>query len=134
MTKSVYEQTGWKRSHLNMLLMHDSALLEKITEYSYDISNTHFVEYADVRGCMNWAFKDGSTLRKYIAKHYLTHSEFISDTTLRLENGKQVPQNDKESLWQCIHLGRAHLQDCWEVFSGIDSSKKPEGPKQTVLF
>lgn len=133
MTKSIYEQTGWKRSHPNMLLMHDSDLLEKITEYNYDMSNAPFVEYASLRGCMSWAFKAGSSLRKYIAKHCLSRSEFLSDT-LYLENGEKMSQVDKENLWKCIHLSRAHFQDCWEVYSGTGSIKKSEEPKQAVLF
>ena len=133
MTKSIEQQTGWKRSHPNMLLM-NSDLLEKINEYSYVMSDIDFVDYAHARGCMNGAFKKGSSLRSYIEDHHLSYKKFLSET-FYLENGNVMPQCDKESLWHCVCLGRASLEDCWEVYSGIcSSSKKSEAPKQLLLF
>ena len=56
MAKTIYEQTGWKRPYPKMILMHNTDLLEKITDYDYNMTNLDFVRYAFSRGCMNGAF------------------------------------------------------------------------------
>ena len=117
--RSIEEQTGWRRSH-PLMLTQDEDVLSAITEFSY-AEIEEFMLYALFRGALNGAGKRGSGWRKLVMEHSITFEAFMAGDLLRTHlNGTPTSDDERRSLWRCICYARAKLQDCWEVFCGIE--------------
>ena len=102
------------------MLIQDEELLAKITKFSYTESE-EFKHYALFRGALNGTGKRGTGWRRLVMDHSVTFEEFISGDFFRTRlNGTPTSADERRSLWRCICYARAKLQDCWEVFCGIE--------------
>ncbi len=92
MARSIEEQTGWKRP-LPVSVVMNADLLEKVTEFDYDLNDPGFVQYFTARY--------GQTLRCKLGW----------DAVVTWLANYSVPAPTKS--WE---LTRAALQDCWEIW------------------
>ncbi len=113
----------WSRNFPKSLCQ-DGDLLKMVTEFDYDLSNIEFQKYCIDRGRLNFA-KQGSRRWEFYEKHYLTEEEYLNDGYFHYAeeyNGKKYKYTDEElrTGWRLIMLGRATIQDCWEIFQGTN--------------
>lgn len=137
--RSIEQQTGWRRSHPQMLLQ-DIELLQKVTSFDYDLMDPDFVRYAHARGCMNGAGVPGKCdpdcathsqpekpfngdvgqWRRWVREHWRTFEEFMAGDDLRFTmEGKELSDEHRRVTWKCIRIARGQLQDCWEIFRSL---------------
>lgn len=103
-------------------LFQDFRLLEHVSEYDFILSDELFQEYCRERGVLHAAGTPGSRRWHYFVDHSKTMSEYISDPYFQFADagdGEPYKYTDKELRdgWKVIHLGRALLQDCWELYT-----------------
>jgi hypothetical protein len=97
-------------------------LLIMVRDYDYDLSDKKFQDYCATRGILHVAGEPGSRRWKYMADFRKTKSTYLSDSYFRFAveiDGKRhrFTDDEMETDWKIISLGRAKLQDCWELYS-----------------
>lgn len=97
-------------------------LLIMVSEYDYDLSDKTFQAYCSDRGILHVAGEPGSRRWKYLADYRKTKSVYLADPYFQLSeevDGKRhhYTNDEMETGWKIILLGRAKLQDCWELYS-----------------
>ena len=97
-------------------------LLIMVSEYDYDLSDKTFQTYCSARGILHVAGEPGSRRWKYLADYRKTKSAYLSDPYFQLSeevDGKRHRYTDEEmeTGWKIMLLGRAKLQDCRELHS-----------------
>ena len=110
----------WKRAHPQGLCQ-DSGLLLIISDYDYDLSDKEFQAYCLDRGTLHIAGESGSKRWDFFLDHSKTNSEFMNDRYFQhaeRTEGKEYrfTEPEMEAGWTTIRLGRATLQDCWELY------------------
>jgi hypothetical protein len=103
-------------------LCQESTFLLMVSEYDYDLSNKTFQAYCSARGVLHVAGELGSRRWKYLADYRKTKSAYFADSYFQLSeevDGKQhrYTNEEMETSWKIMLLGRAKLQDCWELYS-----------------
>ena len=97
-------------------------LLIMVSAYDYDLSDKTFQAYCSARGILHVAGEPGSRRWKYVADFRKTKSAYLADPHFQFSEevgGKQHRYTDEEmeTGWKIMSLGRAMIQDCWELFS-----------------
>lgn len=103
-------------------LCQDTDLLLMVREYDYDLSEKTFQTYCSARGILHVAGELGSKRWKYVADFRKTKSAYLAEPYFQFSeevNGKQhrYTNEEMETGWKIMLLGRAKVQDCWELFS-----------------
>jgi hypothetical protein len=103
-------------------LCQENTFLLMVSEYDYDLSNKTFQAYCSARGILHVAGEPGSRRWKYLAGYRKTKSAYFADPYFQLSeeaDGKQYryTNEEMETGWKIMLLGRAKLQDCWELYS-----------------
>mgnify|MGYP001576582002 CR=1 FL=1 len=103
-------------------LCQDTDLLLMVREYDYDLSEKAFQAYCSARGILHVAGEPASKRWKYVADFRKTKSTYLTDLYFQFSeevNGKRHRYTEKEmeAGWKIMLLGRAKIQDCWELFS-----------------
>jgi hypothetical protein len=103
-------------------LCQESDLLTMVSEYDYDLSDEGFQAYCSARGILHVAGEPGSRRWEYLADFRKTKNAYLDDSYFQFAqevDGKQYRYTDSEmeTGWKIILLGRAKLQDCWELYS-----------------
>jgi len=103
-------------------LCQEPDLLIMVSQYNYDLSDEGFQAYCSARGILHVAGELGSRRWKYLADFRKTKSAYLADPYFQLSQevaGKQhrYTDADMETGWKIMLLGRAKLQDCWELYS-----------------
>jgi len=111
----------WTRPGENTLCQ-DADLLILVGEYDYDLSDGDFQKYCEARGILHVAGELGSRRWEFFSDHRKLRSEYLKDPYSQFAqefNGKQYQYTDREMEigWEIILLGRATLQDCWELYT-----------------
>lgn len=111
----------WKRPSEEALCQ-DMDLLVMVQEYSYDLSNQAFRQYCDDRGILNVAGKPTSEWWKFADDYSKNKRDFLAAPSFHFAqevNGSRYryTAGELETAWLIMVLGRAKLQDCWELFS-----------------
>ena len=102
-------------------LLQDPDLLLLVTDHDYDITDPGFQEYCRSRGVFHVAGEEGSKRRAFFQNCALTKDDFLGDTFFHFAqplNGKTYTYTSHEMqvAWDIVCLGRAKLQDCWELY------------------
>jgi hypothetical protein len=97
-------------------------LLIMVRDYDYDLSSKKFQDYCAARGILHVAGEPGSRRWKYMADYRKTKSAYFSDPYFQYAeevDGKRhrFTDDEMETGWRVVLLGRAKLQDCWELYS-----------------
>ena len=97
-------------------------LLIMVDEYDYDLSDKMFQSYCSARGILHVAGEPGSRRWLYLADYRKTKSDYLTDPYFQFAeevNGKRYryTNEEMETGWKIMLLGRANLQDCWELYS-----------------
>ena len=103
-------------------LCQEIAFLMMVSEYDYDLSNKNFQAYCSARGVLHVAGEPGTKRWKYQADYRKTKSAYLADSYFQFAEevgGKQhrYTKEEMETGWKTMCLGRAKLQDCWELYS-----------------
>jgi hypothetical protein len=111
----------WRRPG-EKALCQDDELLIMVDEYDYDLSNGKFREYCLARGVLHVAGEEGTRRWEYFVDYSKPKSDYLKDAYFQLAeemNGKRYRYTSQqmETGWKIIILGRARLQDCWELYS-----------------
>jgi hypothetical protein len=117
MTRTIYEQTGWSRGPLPVSICNDGEVLERITEYSFDLNNREFVEYFTDRtgydilraGC-GWDKKRALILDADDSVRAQLQSE--ADAKAKAKESRKFSSYNER--WRRVERGM--LQDCWELW------------------
>lgn len=114
----------WTRLHPQGLCQ-DVEFLEMVREFDYHLEDERFQAYCRARGVIHVAGAKGSRLWQYMLEHWRTREEYSRELQCGpedLEDGKrrQFTKVDLESYWAVLQLGRAKLQDCWELYRSLD--------------
>lgn len=121
-------QKPWVRPG-DCALCQEHELLTMVSEYDYDLSDKKFQVYCSERGILNVAGESGSRRWKYLADYRKTKSTYLADPYFQFS--EEVDQEryrytgeEMETGWKIMLLGRAKLQDCWELHSRESSSQR----------
>jgi hypothetical protein len=111
----------WTRSGPKALCMEPDLLL-MVDEYDYDLANKDFQEYCLNRGILGFAGDIGSKRWSFFLDFCKSKAEYLNDPYFQFAqemNGKRhkYTDNEMEGGWKIIKLGRAKLQDCWELYA-----------------
>lgn len=113
--------TKWSRPGAEALCQ-ESDFLSKVYEYDYDLSDNGFQNYCLSRGVLNVAGEKGSKRWDVFLNHNKTRNQYLSDHYFHFAqevDGKRYKYTDDEmeTGWKIILIGRGELQDCWELYS-----------------
>lgn len=93
---------------------------EVVTAFDYEFDAPGFEEYCRRRGVAHVIGLDRR--RVLMTDHQLTRAAFMRDTYFRSaepvegKKGYRFSDEDMETHWRIVLMGRAALQDCWELF------------------
>jgi hypothetical protein len=92
-----------------------------VTEYSYELSDQQFQDYCEARGALHLAGVPGSTRWGFFVDHSKSKEDYVNNSDCQFAQGYEGSRHrftpeEMESGWKVIRIGRAKLQDCWEVF------------------
>ncbi len=112
----------WARPSRNALCQNADLLLT-VDEYDYDLSDPGFQKYCSDRGVLHVAGEPGSKRWKFFVSHAKPKRQYLEDQYFQFSeevDGKKhrYTRKEMEVGWKIIRLGRAKLQDCWELYSG----------------
>lgn len=114
-------------------LCHRIEFLWMVTEYDYDLADPAFRQYCVDRGTACGAAL-GSRRWDFFERHDLSKHDYLVDPYFQNANeheGKRhrYTKDEMESGWKVIQLGRAVLQDAWEIYrSTADSAPRSMTP------
>jgi len=123
-------QKPWTRFP-NEALCQETELLLTVSEFDYDLSDESFQEYCRIRGVLHIAGNPNSRRWYYVKNHDIEENDFRKDRIIQYEksiDGEEV-ERSKDAVdfdWKIISIGRAKIQDCWEInrtAPGTDGSK-----------
>jgi len=102
-------------------LCQDTDYRMMVTEYDYDLADSQFQDYCSSRGTLHVAGEPRSTRWQYFADFSLTKDDYLADRNFQFAQEFEGTRHkysaeDMEVLWKIMLLGRATLQDCWELF------------------
>jgi hypothetical protein len=112
----------WSRGSFPSLCQ-DPDLLLMVSDFDYRLEEPGFQAYCAERGVLHVAGTLGSKRWQFFQKHTRTREEFLADpyfrfaATAELAGPHEFGKSDMEVGWKIICLGRAKLQDCWELYS-----------------
>ena len=111
----------WRRIDPQALLQ-DPEFLQHVTEFDYRLGDPAFQQYCRERGVFHVVPEEGSWRHRFFAKPLLGRDDFVNQC---LMEGKApyATQPDIETGWRIIQLGRAALQDAWELFLLLDGER-----------
>lgn len=97
-------------------------LLIMVDEYEYELSNKMFQDYCSARGVLHVTGMSGSRKWEYMADYTKTKRDYRADPSFQFAqefDGKRYryTNEEMETGWKIVLLGRAKLQDCWELYS-----------------
>ena len=96
-------------------LQQDPGFLQHVTEFDYRVGDPAFQKYCRERGVFHVVPEEGSWRHRFFAKHSLGRGDFVT-LCLMEEEAAYATQPDIETGWRIVQLGRAALQDAWELF------------------
>lgn len=110
----------WTRQN-KVSLCQENELLELVQDYDYDLNNKNFQKYCEERGILHIAGEKDSKRWEFFVNYKKTKDEYFKDPYFQYAeeyNGKsyKYSKDEMEAGWKIIELGRAKLQDCWEIF------------------
>lgn len=108
-------------------LCQNTDILKLVTEYDYDVSDLRFQDYCSSRGVTPGGVH-GSTRWKFFADHSLSKQDYLANPYFHFAQEFQGTRHtytpeEMESQWNVIFLGRAALQDCWELLFKRNQAK-----------
>lgn len=117
----------WKRPG-KLARCQDFNLLKLVNEFDFDLADPEFQAFCDKRAVLHVAGDLGGKYWSYFADLSKRRSDFINDkefqTAVRLNgNAYRYTPDEMDALWNVVHLGRAQLQDLWEVFVSVRGSR-----------
>ena len=134
MTKTIEEQTGWKRP-APLAICQEVEILLKVYEYSFDIHDKKFLKYITQR--------TGRTFNDRNIDYYInwTEKEVMERQDLTYIESKNPRYSEKPLekecrvfQWKLIRMTRGSFQDCWELWQfGKNSTKKTKMKQSTWL-
>jgi len=110
----------WTRPGENALCQ-EGEFLVLVKDLDYDLSDAGFQAYCLARGVIHVAGEPGSKTWRFFEVHSKAQDEFLADPDLQQaqeHEGRRYRFTPSEMAvnWQIIELGRAKLQDCWELY------------------
>lgn len=104
-------------------------LLFMVDEYDYDLFDKTFQGYCSARGVLHVTGELGSRKWDYMADYTKTKSDFLVEPFFQFAqevDGKRYryTSDEMETGWKIVRLGRAKLQDCWELYLRESSEQK----------
>lgn len=123
----------WTRPHPQALCQ-DLEFLEVVREFDYCLDNDSFQAFCRTRGVLHIAGVKGGRLWQYMAEHGRTREEYLRESEFRVAqewHGTRRPYSEAEleSGWAILQLGRAKLQDCWELFKALENQDSALRPR-----
>lgn len=106
-------------------------LLIIVCDYDYDLSDKSFQDYCTARGVLHVAGVPGSRRWEYMEDYRKAKDTYLSNPYFQFAekiDGKQYrfTEEQMETGWTIMSLGRAKLQDCWELYSRKSRATKSE--------
>jgi hypothetical protein len=97
-------------------------LLSLVNEFDYDLEDEGFQAYCEERGVLHVAGEAGSRRWKCFSRHNWTKEKYLADPFFQSAesvggSSHEYTPEEMETGWKIIMLGRAKLQDCWELYS-----------------
>jgi len=122
----------WWRPHKESLCV-EPEFLTGVDEFDYDLEHEGFQAFCESRARLSFAGVKGSTCWQFFSDFRRGKEEYLAEPEFQFAQeweGKrhQYSAEEMEAGWKVITLGRARLQDCWEVYSGRSAVKRPPRP------
>lgn len=113
----------WTRPHPQGLCQ-DLEHLRAVQEFDYRLDDGAFQRYCRGRGVLHVAGAKGGRLWLYMAEHHRTRAEYLDEPEFKVAqewHGTRRTYTDVEleGGWMILQLGRAKLQDCWELYRAL---------------
>lgn len=120
---SIQQQTGWRRPYPAMLCQ-DHAVLLGITQFEFELNDPAFRRYAEQRGVLYVAGREGSRRWKFTGDFSRGCAEFMVDSYFRFAqeypagSGIRHMYTAEEMAfhWKVMRIARSKLQDIWEIY------------------
>ncbi len=89
-----------------------------VSEFDYDLEASEFLEYCRNRGVLHVAGEPGSKRWRFFRDFGIGKESFLEDSHFQFsESGEAYTADEMKTQWEIVMIGRAKLQDCWELFS-----------------
>lgn len=116
----------WKRAGQHALCQ-EIELLAMVYEYDYDLADSGFQDYCSMRGVLYVAGERGTRRWDFFLDHTKQKADYLDDPYFRFAeevggDEHRFSDEDMDTGWKIIQLGRAKLQDCWELYTNKDVS------------
>lgn len=101
-------------------LCQEPELLELVRDYDYDLADEPFRAYCASRGVLHFTGDVGGRRWAFFLHHRKTRDEYLQDPCFQSaqewqEQRYRYTAEEMETGWRAVALGRAMLQDCWEL-------------------
>jgi hypothetical protein len=111
----------WTRSGPKALCQ-EADLLLLVLDYSFHLDDVDFERYCAQRGVLHVAGEKPSAHWSLMKDHSRTKTDFLSDPHFQHAQGYggeqyQFSPAEMEIQWNIVLLGKATLQDCWELYT-----------------
>ena len=118
----------WARPN-KYALCQEIDLLFMVDEYDYELFDKTFQRYCSARGILHVTGEPGSRKWEYMADYTQTKRDYLADPCFQFAqefDGKRYryTSEDMETGWKIMRLGRAKLQDGWELYLRESSDQK----------
>ncbi len=118
MSKTIKQQTGWKRPHKKAVCQDYHALMA-VHEYDFDLDNPEFLNYFIERTGICIGSEEKPELARWLlispkAKEWLRTSKDYR----YIKSGEVVPLGkEREGAIITNKILKGRIQDCWELFA-----------------
>lgn len=103
--------------------------LAMVTEFDYDLTAPEFCDYCLRRGTLSVAGLQGSPRWQLFVDHRIGFEEFLANPEFQfaaehLGARHRYTAAEMTSNWSAVCLGRATLQDSWELFRASSQARR----------
>ena len=107
----------WQRG-THPQLCQETDLLLMVSEYDYDLENLRYQDYCRGRGVLHVAGVPDSERWLVFRDPQIGEEEFLENPYFRFSQvGKEYTPEQMKTQWEIVRIGRAKLQDCWELYT-----------------
>ena len=102
-------------------LCQETDLLLMVKDYDYDLANEGFQSYCSSRGVLHVAGTPGSERWEIFRVHSKRKADYMDNPYFQYAGGisgkgMKYTARQMDTGWRIVRIGRAKLQDCWELF------------------
>jgi hypothetical protein len=122
----------WVRPHKDGLCV-EPDFLRAVQEFDYDLEDESFQAFCQSRARLSFAGIKGGRCWQFFSDFQRGKDQYLAEPEFQFAQEWQGKHRrysaaELEVGWKIIRLGRARLQDCWEIYLGRSAAERPLRP------